>query len=95
KLVSASILFGRCQAFEEVARMKEPFDITKVKGYRSSYKQEYTRARNELATATFPFLTDVVVDPYSSVESLLSKKPHVLQHPTPKRTHVPTSSTLS
>ncbi|GJY73941.1 hypothetical protein Tco_0478372 [Tanacetum coccineum] len=63
KFVSASILFGRCQVFEEVARMKEPFDITKVKGYRSSYKQEYTRARNELATATFPFLTDVVVDP--------------------------------
>ncbi|GJW71415.1 hypothetical protein Tco_0128332 [Tanacetum coccineum] len=31
KLVSASILYGQCQAFEEVANMKEPFDITKVK----------------------------------------------------------------
>ncbi|GJW07956.1 hypothetical protein Tco_1570379 [Tanacetum coccineum] len=75
KLVSASILFGRCHAFEKVARMKEPFDITKVKGYRSSYKQEHTRAGNELATATFPFLADVVADPHASIEALLSKTP--------------------
>ncbi|GKB59946.1 hypothetical protein Tco_0916132, partial [Tanacetum coccineum] len=75
KLVSASILFGRCHAFEKVARMKEPFDITKVKGYRYSYKQEHTRAGNELATATFPFLADVVADPHASIEALLSKTP--------------------
>ncbi|GJZ22738.1 hypothetical protein Tco_0559777 [Tanacetum coccineum] len=95
KLVSASILYGRCQAFEEVAKMKEPFDITKVKGYRSSFKQEHTRARNELATAIFPFLADVVADPHAPVEALLSKKPYVLQCPAPTRIHVPTSFSLS
>ncbi|GJU91563.1 hypothetical protein Tco_1303986 [Tanacetum coccineum] len=36
KLVSASILYGRCHTFEEVVKMKDPFDITKVKGYRVS-----------------------------------------------------------
>ncbi|GJU47227.1 putative reverse transcriptase domain-containing protein [Tanacetum coccineum] len=77
KLVYASILFGWCQAFEEVARMKEPFDITKVKGYKSSYKQEHARAGNELATATFPFLAYVVAD---FVEALLSKKPRCPRH---------------
>ncbi|GKD30457.1 hypothetical protein Tco_1241235 [Tanacetum coccineum] len=95
KLVSASILYGRCQAFEKDAKMKEPFDIMKVKGYRSSFKQEHTRARNELATAIFPFLADVVADPHAPVEALLSKKPYVLQCPAPTRIHVPTSFSLS
>ncbi|GKC04173.1 hypothetical protein Tco_0995783 [Tanacetum coccineum] len=89
KLVYASILFGWCQAFEEVARMKEPFNITKVKGYKSCYKQEHVRVGNELTAATFPFLVDVVAD---SVEALLSKKPGVLQRPAPTITHMPTSS---
>nr|GEZ36443.1 hypothetical protein [Tanacetum cinerariifolium] len=31
RLVSASIFYGRCQIFEEVAKMKDPFDITNVK----------------------------------------------------------------
>nr|GEU72097.1 hypothetical protein [Tanacetum cinerariifolium] len=95
KLVYASILYGRCQAFEEVAKMNELFDITKVKGYKSSYKQEHTRGGNELATSTFPFLAEVVADPHASVEALLSKKPRVLQRPAPTRTYVPASSTLS
>ncbi|GJR56866.1 hypothetical protein Tco_1499028 [Tanacetum coccineum] len=33
KLVSSAITFGRCRAYEQVARMKEPFDLSKVKGY--------------------------------------------------------------
>ncbi|GKG58143.1 hypothetical protein Tco_0589754, partial [Tanacetum coccineum] len=33
KLVSSAIFYGRCAAFEEVADMKEPFDMAKVKGY--------------------------------------------------------------
>ncbi|GJZ31938.1 hypothetical protein Tco_0576985 [Tanacetum coccineum] len=69
KLVSASILYGRCHAFEEVAKMKDPFDITKVK--------------------------EVVADPHASTEALLSKKPCVLQHPAPTKTHVPASSAPS
>ncbi|GKA19163.1 hypothetical protein Tco_0699078 [Tanacetum coccineum] len=75
--------------------MKEPFDITKVKGYMSSYKQEHTRAGNELETATFPFLAEVVADPHAFVEDLLSKNPRVLQCPAPTRTHMPASSVPS
>nr|GEU63736.1 hypothetical protein [Tanacetum cinerariifolium] len=61
----------------------EPFDITKVKGYRSSYMQEHTKAGNDLTTATFPFLTDIVADPYASVEAtsspaLMYPPPHVI-----------------
>ncbi|GKA46828.1 hypothetical protein Tco_0739711, partial [Tanacetum coccineum] len=95
KLVSSSIFYGRCQAFEEVANMKDPFDLTKVKGYRPSYKQEHTKAGNEFVTATFPYLADVVADPYASIESLLSKKPWILQRPVPTRTHVPAFSAPS
>ncbi|GJT69507.1 hypothetical protein Tco_1028793 [Tanacetum coccineum] len=87
---SCKVFYGRCHTFEEVAKMKDPFDITKVKGYRSSYKQEHTKAGNDLATATFPFLTDVAADPYASVEVLLSKKPQILQRPAPIRTQMPT-----
>nr|GEX52801.1 hypothetical protein [Tanacetum cinerariifolium] len=61
--------------FEEVADMKAPFDLAKVNGYRPSYKKAYTKARNGLATATFPFLSDVLADYFASVEAVLSKKP--------------------
>ncbi|GKF97856.1 hypothetical protein Tco_0293677, partial [Tanacetum coccineum] len=54
KLVSSIIFYGRCAAFEEVAEMKEPFILTKVKGYRPSYKKEHTKAGNNLSAATFP-----------------------------------------
>ncbi|GJT24219.1 hypothetical protein Tco_0894156 [Tanacetum coccineum] len=95
KLVSSAIFFGRCHAFEEVTNMKEPFDLTKVKGYRPSYKQKHTKAGNDFATATFPFLSDVVADLHASVKALLSKKPRILQRPTPTRTHVSVSFTPS
>ncbi|GJX39233.1 hypothetical protein Tco_0252536 [Tanacetum coccineum] len=95
KLVSFAIFFGRCQDFEEVARMKEPFDLTKINGYRLSYKQEHTKAGNDCVTATFPFLSEVVADPYAFVEALLSKKPWILQRPTLTRTHVLASSAPS
>ncbi|GJR35858.1 hypothetical protein Tco_1211542 [Tanacetum coccineum] len=63
KLVSSVVFYRRCDAFEEVAEMKDPFDLSKVKGYRPSYKKEHTKAGNDLATATFPFLPEVVADP--------------------------------
>nr|GEX03490.1 hypothetical protein [Tanacetum cinerariifolium] len=50
KLVSFAIMYGRCRAVEQVASMKEPFDLLKVKGYRSSYKKDRTQASNDLAT---------------------------------------------
>ncbi|GJT25444.1 hypothetical protein Tco_0895381 [Tanacetum coccineum] len=39
-LVSAAITYGRCRAYEQVAAMKEPFDLSKAKGYCSSYKKD-------------------------------------------------------
>ncbi|GKB12853.1 hypothetical protein Tco_0846776 [Tanacetum coccineum] len=42
-LVSSAITYGRCRAYEQVAAMKEPFDLSKAKGYRSSYKKEHTQ----------------------------------------------------
>ncbi|GJT01039.1 hypothetical protein Tco_0822208 [Tanacetum coccineum] len=57
RLVSSAIFYGRCKAFEQVVGMKEPFDLSKVKGYHPSYKKEHNQAGNDLATATFPWLS--------------------------------------
>ncbi|GKE34201.1 hypothetical protein Tco_1453523 [Tanacetum coccineum] len=40
KLVKASIIYGRCADFEDVAKLKEPFVMEKMVGYRPSSKQE-------------------------------------------------------
>ncbi|GJS95537.1 hypothetical protein Tco_0802505 [Tanacetum coccineum] len=76
-------------AFEQVADMKEPFDLSKVKGYRSSYKKDHTQASNDLATAIFPWLNEFLVNPLASIEALLSNKPITLQRPPPSKTQVP------
>ncbi|GKD31581.1 hypothetical protein Tco_1242359, partial [Tanacetum coccineum] len=49
-LVSFAITYGRCKAYEHVAAMKEPFDLSKVKGYRSLYKKEHTQASNDFSS---------------------------------------------
>ncbi|GKG08187.1 hypothetical protein Tco_0334019, partial [Tanacetum coccineum] len=72
-----------------VADIKEPFDLSKVKGYCSSYKKDHTQAINDLATATFPWLDEFVADPSAPIEVLLSKKPPSLQMSVPSRTQVP------
>ncbi|GJW73227.1 hypothetical protein Tco_0132597 [Tanacetum coccineum] len=92
KLVSSTVLYGRCAAFEQVADMKEPFDLSKVKGYRPSYKKEHTQAGNELVAATFSWLSEFVADPSAPIEVLLSKKPPTLQRHVPSKTHVPVPS---
>ncbi|GKA16352.1 hypothetical protein Tco_0696099 [Tanacetum coccineum] len=71
KLVSSAIMYGRRRAFEQVADMKEPFYLSKVKGYRPSYKKDHTQASNDLATATFPWLNEFVSD--SLIPQLLLK----------------------
>ncbi|GKD83151.1 hypothetical protein Tco_1349990 [Tanacetum coccineum] len=93
KLVSSAILYGRCRSYEQVADMKEPFDLSKVKGYRSFYKKDHTQSINDFATATFPWLDEFVADPSAHIEVLLSKKPPSLQRHVPLRTQVslPTS----
>ncbi|GKA12891.1 hypothetical protein Tco_0692437 [Tanacetum coccineum] len=89
RLVSSTILYGRCRAYKQVADMKEPFYLSKVKGYRSSYKKEHTQANNDFTTATFPWLDDIVPDHSAPIEVLLSKKPPSLQRHVPSRTQVP------
>ncbi|GKD10830.1 hypothetical protein Tco_1190515 [Tanacetum coccineum] len=77
-LVSSAITYGRCRAYEQVAAMKEPFNLSKAKGYRSLYKKEHTQASNDFTTATFPWLNEFVVDAAALIEALLSKKPPTL-----------------
>ncbi|GJX56082.1 hypothetical protein Tco_0285979 [Tanacetum coccineum] len=64
----------KCAAFEEVAKLKESFVMEKMAGYRPSSKQEYDQAGDDLANASYPFLSKYVNDPYASLEQLLSKK---------------------
>ncbi|GJX18794.1 hypothetical protein Tco_0221471 [Tanacetum coccineum] len=68
RLVSSTLLYRRCRAYEQVVDMKEPFDLSKVKGYRSSYKKDHTQASNDFTTATFPWLDKFVADPSAPIE---------------------------
>ncbi|GKF58338.1 hypothetical protein Tco_0171875, partial [Tanacetum coccineum] len=89
KLVSSAITYGRCRAYEQVAAIKEPFDLSKAKGYHSSYQKDHTQASNDFATSTFPWLDEFVADATTLIETLLSKKPPMLQKPTSSRTQMP------
>nr|GEU42504.1 hypothetical protein [Tanacetum cinerariifolium] len=79
RLVRASIIHGRCTAFEEIAKLKEPFVLEKMSGYRMSSKDEYDRAREDMDNASFPFLSEFTSNPYAFVEQLLSIKPRSLR----------------
>ncbi|GJW80433.1 hypothetical protein Tco_0144408 [Tanacetum coccineum] len=48
-VVSKVIPYVAIECYEQVAAMKEPFDLSKTKGYRSSYKTEHTQASNDFA----------------------------------------------
>nr|GEY23985.1 hypothetical protein [Tanacetum cinerariifolium] len=63
KLVKAFMFSGRCAAFEEVANLKEPFVLEKMHGYLPSLKEEFDRARDDLANALYPFLVELTVIP--------------------------------
>ncbi|GKD39423.1 hypothetical protein Tco_1259630 [Tanacetum coccineum] len=75
RLVKVAIFRGRCTTFEEVAILKEPFTLEKMLGYLSSYVKEFNQAGDELATASYPFISEAPADPYASLKELLSKKP--------------------
>ncbi|GJT92530.1 reverse transcriptase domain-containing protein [Tanacetum coccineum] len=79
KLVKAAIFRGKCTTFKEVASLREPFILEKMPGYHSSSKEEFDRAGDGLANASYPFLAEVTADPYASVEQLLLKKPQSLR----------------
>ncbi|GJW80088.1 hypothetical protein Tco_0144063 [Tanacetum coccineum] len=88
KISSLSTKAKEHKASRHVAGIKNPFNLSKVKGYRFSYKKDHTRASNNLATATFPWLDEFVTDPSAPIKALLSKKPPTLQRPAPLRTQV-------
>ncbi|GJU86557.1 reverse transcriptase domain-containing protein [Tanacetum coccineum] len=75
RLVKVAIFHGRYTAFKEVATLKEPFTLEKMPGYRSSFEKEFNQAGDDLATASYPFISEASADPYASLEELLSKKP--------------------
>nr|GEV22326.1 hypothetical protein [Tanacetum cinerariifolium] len=79
KLVKAAMFQGRCIAFEKVVCLKRPFILEKMPGYHSSLKVEFDRASDGLSNASYPFLVEVIVDPYAPVEKLLLKKPQSLR----------------
>nr|GEV31443.1 hypothetical protein [Tanacetum cinerariifolium] len=93
KLVSSAITYGRCRAYEQVAAIKDPFDLSKGKGYCSSYQKDHTQTSNDFSTATFPWLDEFIADATTLIETLLSNKPPMLQKPAPSRAqmHVPSS----
>ncbi|GKB24746.1 hypothetical protein Tco_0864147 [Tanacetum coccineum] len=70
-LVSFTITYRRYKAYEQVAAMKEPFDLSKAKGYLSLYKKEHTQASNDFATATFLWLDEFVADVAAPIKALL------------------------
>ncbi|GKA06526.1 hypothetical protein Tco_0685750 [Tanacetum coccineum] len=49
-LMKAAIFHGRCSALEEIAATKEPVDLSKVKCYRPTSKEEYNEASNAYIT---------------------------------------------
>nr|GEU91747.1 hypothetical protein [Tanacetum cinerariifolium] len=79
RLVRAAIVHGRCTKFKEIAKLKEPFALEKMPGYRMSLKDEYNRAKEDMANDSFPLLSEFTSNPYASVEQLLSIKPRLLR----------------
>nr|GFA48235.1 hypothetical protein [Tanacetum cinerariifolium] len=63
KIVKASIIYGRCAAFEEVAKLKEPFVMEKIAGYRPSFKQEYDQVGNDLRMRRILFCLSMSMTP--------------------------------
>ncbi|GJW55827.1 probable xyloglucan endotransglucosylase/hydrolase protein 30 [Tanacetum coccineum] len=92
KLVSSAITYECCRAYKQVAAINEPFDLSKVEGYCSSYQKDHTQASNDFAAAMFPWLDEFVADATAPIEALLSKKPPTLQKPAPSRTKMPAPS---
>ncbi|GKC57043.1 hypothetical protein Tco_1084641, partial [Tanacetum coccineum] len=67
RLIIAAMFRGRCTAFEEVAALKEPFDLEMIHGYRSSSKKEFDQASDDLTTTSYPFIAEATADPYASL----------------------------
>ncbi|GJS19241.1 hypothetical protein Tco_0447873 [Tanacetum coccineum] len=92
RLVKAAMFHSRCTTFEEVAALKEPFDLEKMPGYRPFSKKEFDQAGDDLATTSYPFIAEAIVDPYASLEVLISKNPKSLHAKLAPSTSKPSSS---
>ncbi|GKC95209.1 hypothetical protein Tco_1160651 [Tanacetum coccineum] len=68
RLVRVTIIHCRCTAFEKVAKLKEYFVLENMPDYRTSLKDEYDRAREDMANASYPFLSELTSNPYASME---------------------------
>ncbi|GKC81981.1 hypothetical protein Tco_1137698 [Tanacetum coccineum] len=75
RLVKTASVHGRCSTFEEAASLKEPFKLEKMPGYGPFSKIEFDQASDNVATASYPFLTEATTNLYASSEVLLSKRP--------------------
>ncbi|GJZ20709.1 hypothetical protein Tco_0557299 [Tanacetum coccineum] len=67
KLVSYVVFYGRCAAFEEVADMKEPFDLAKVKDSEADYRaivydDELTSSENVSSKPTVSIYDAIKID---------------------------------
>ncbi|GKE76868.1 hypothetical protein Tco_1542988, partial [Tanacetum coccineum] len=60
RLVKAAMFHNRCIAFEEVAYFKEPFILEKIPSYRPSSGKGFDQAGDDLATASYPFITKAI-----------------------------------
>ncbi|GJR37302.1 hypothetical protein Tco_1212986 [Tanacetum coccineum] len=68
RLDKASIIYGRCTVFEEVAELNKPFVLEEMLGFRPSSNEEYDRAGNDLVDASYPFLAELTADPHACME---------------------------
>ncbi|GJW64968.1 ribonuclease H-like domain-containing protein, partial [Tanacetum coccineum] len=75
RLVKTALVHFRCSAFEEVAALKELFELEKMPGYRPFSKKEFDHVGDNVASASYPFLINATVDAYAPLEVLLSKNP--------------------
>ncbi|GKB70098.1 hypothetical protein Tco_0931510 [Tanacetum coccineum] len=93
RLVKTTHVHGRCTTFEEVADLKEPFELEKMHGYRHLSKKEFDQASDNLATASYSFLAEATADPYAPLDTLLSKRPKSLHaKPAPSQSKSKSSS---
>ncbi|GJT29306.1 hypothetical protein Tco_0909581 [Tanacetum coccineum] len=79
RLVKIDLFHRRCSAFEEVAALKEPFELEKMFGYRPLLKREFHQAGDNLDTASYLFLTEAISDLYAPLRVFLSKNPKSLR----------------
>ncbi|GKF28273.1 hypothetical protein Tco_0094615, partial [Tanacetum coccineum] len=61
------------------SQVEGAFFLEKMIDYRTSPKDEYDRAGEDMANASYPFLSEFTSNPYASVEQLLSIKPRLLR----------------